>query len=307
MASKQFGKVAVLYGGSSAEREVSLKSGEAVLKGLHAAGIDAHGFDPKHKPVENLKKLGFDQVFIALHGRGGEDGSVQGLLEQLKIPYTGSGVLGSALGMDKVRTKQIWQSLELPTARYRVARRHDYQPESLPEILESLGGCVMVKPSQEGSSIGMAKVASVDELAAAITTAFDYDDEVLLEQYVVGKEYTIAILDGVALPMIRMETPNSFYDYQAKYQSNTTQYHCPCGLDAAFEAELGSLALQAFKAVAGEGWGRVDLMINAANEVFLLEVNTVPGMTEKSLVPMAAKAAGISFPELTLRILQTAE
>ncbi|RCU49887.1 MULTISPECIES: D-alanine--D-alanine ligase [Corallincola] len=307
MASKQFGKVAVLYGGTSAEREVSLKSGEAVLKGLHAAGIDAHGVDPKHQPVSSLHKHGFDQVFIALHGRGGEDGTMQGLLELLQLPYTGSGVLGSALAMDKVRTKQVWQSLGLPTAGYRVAIKDQCSPELLAAYLTELGGCVMVKPANEGSSIGMAKVDTADALTDAVAAAFAYDNEVLLEQYVVGKEYTVAILEGRALPMIRMETPNTFYDYQAKYQSDTTQYHCPCGLDEQFEAELGEIAVRAFDAVAASGWGRVDLMIDDAGEVFLLEVNTVPGMTEKSLVPMAAKAAGIGFPELTLRILQTAD
>ncbi|GAA5218913.1 D-alanine--D-alanine ligase [Corallincola platygyrae] len=306
MAFKRFGKVAVLYGGNSAEREVSLKSGEAVLKGLHSAGIDAHGFDPRHQPLESLKKLGFEQVFIALHGRGGEDGSVQGLLEIMGLPHTGSGVLGSALAMDKVRTKQVWQSLGLPTAGYRVVNRDDFDSQTLPEILEALGGCVMVKPAQEGSSIGMAKVSSVDELATAVKTAFEYDAEVLLEQYIVGQEYTVAILEDRALPMIRMETPNTFYDYEAKYQSNTTQYHCPCGLEDEVESRLQAVSLKAFDAVAASGWGRVDLMINDAGDVFLLEVNTVPGMTEKSLVPMAAKAAGISFAELTLRILQTA-
>lgn len=299
------GKVAVLFGGSSAEREVSLRSGAAVLKGLVESGVDAHPFDPSERPLQALKEDGFDVAFIVLHGRGGEDGTVQGALELMGIPYTGSGVLGSALAMDKVRTKQVWQSLGLPTAAYRVVFRGEYQPSDASALLDALNGAVMVKPANEGSSIGMAKATTALELDKAIQAAFEYDQSVLLEQYITGQEYTVAILGEQVLPAIRMETPREFYDYEAKYSSDTTRYYCPCGLDEHTETQLKKDALAAFKAVAATGWGRVDAMRDQQGKFYLLEANTVPGMTAKSLVPMAAKTAGMSFNELLLAILGT--
>lgn len=298
----EFGKVAVMFGGMSAERSVSINSGTAVLTALIAQGIDAHAFDPKEMPISELTKQGFTRVFIVLHGRGGEDGTMQGALEVLDIPYTGSGVLGAALAMDKIKTKQIWKALGLPTANYAIVDAN-LSSECLKQKLEQLGGVAMVKPANEGSSIGMAKVHNEQELASAVSNAADYDDEVLLEQWIDGEEYTVAILGEKALPAIRMTTPNEFYDYQAKYQSNTTEYHCPCGLEQAQEKQLGDIALKAFKAVQAKGWGRVDFMRDKQNNWYLLEVNTVPGMTETSLVPKAAKQAGIDFQQLVYRVL----
>jgi len=297
-----FGKVAVMFGGHSAEREVSLNSGRAVLAALKAQGIDAHAFDPKQQPLNELKEQGFSRVFIVLHGRGGEDGTMQGALEILEMPYTGSGVLGAALAMDKIKTKQIWNALGLPTAKYQIVSRGE-SLDSLEDVLAELGGMAMVKPANEGSSIGMAKVRSAGELASAISQATDFDDDVLLEQWIDGNEYTVAILGDTALPAIRMTTPHDFYDYDAKYQSTTTQYHCPCGLPADEEKELGDIALKAFKAVHAKGWGRVDFMRDKDNNWYLLEVNTVPGMTETSLVPKAAAQAGISFEQLVHGVL----
>ena len=299
-------KIAVMFGGHSAEREVSLRSGQAVLNALLEQGIDAHGFDPAEQPLLNLQRDGYDQVLIMLHGRGGEDGSLQGLLEQLHIPYTGSGVLGSALGMDKVRTKQIIQTLGLPTATYRVVHKSSYDVGSCKDIMTSFGGAIMVKPALEGSSIGMAKVTTAEQLQQAIQDAFNYDKQVLLEQYIEGDEFTVSILHDKALPSIRMSTPREFYDYQAKYQADSTQYFCPSGADEATEALLGELALAAFKAVGASGWGRVDFMRDSNGQLYILEVNTVPGMTAKSLVPMAAKTAGLTFNQLVLAILATA-
>lgn len=298
-------KIAVLYGGDSAERAVSLNSGKAVANGLTRAGfndvnlIDTQGFE-----LSELKKMGVERVFIALHGRGGEDGTLQGALEYLDIPYTGSGVLGSALAMDKVRCKQIWQSLHYPTANFSVVYKDTFSAEQSLDILASLGGKAMVKPATEGSSIGMAIANNAEELTKALAVAFEYDEQVLVEAWINGLEYTVSILGNNALPAIHMETPNAFYDYEAKYQSTTTQYHCPCGLDEKVESELQALAVKAFKAVGAEGWGRVDFMLNTDNQWQLLEVNTVPGMTETSLVPKAANVAGFSFSDLVTNIIE---
>ncbi|MED5523578.1 MAG: D-alanine--D-alanine ligase [Pseudomonadota bacterium] len=296
-------KVAVLLGGNSAERPISLLSGEAVLRGLIAGGIDAHAFDPAERPLEDLHREGFDKVFIALHGRGGEDGTVQGALEWLGIPYTGSRVLGSALAMDKVRTKQIWQSLGLPTADFWILDKGLLDDTLAADIMT---GPVMVKPSREGSSLGMKKASTVAELKDAVAEAVALDDVVLVERWINGPEFTVGILDNQPLPVIQMKTPNGFYDYQAKYQSNTTQYLIPCGLPVEQEDALKVLSMKAFHAVGAEGWGRVDAMLDEHGHFQLLEVNTVPGMTEKSLVPKAAKATGMDFSTLVCRILASA-
>lgn len=304
---QDMGRVAVLFGGDSAEREVSLKSGQAVYEALLKAGIDAIPFDPAQTPLTELATSGIDRALIMLHGRGGEDGTIQGALEFLKIPYTGSGVLGSALAMDKVRSKAIFEARGLPTAKYHVVNKADVTDLNAAEIMSDFGGQVMVKPSLEGSSIGMTRVQQPEQLQEAIETALEFDDAVLLERYIVGREFTVSILNDEALPSIRMETPRSFYDYKAKYQTDTTSYHCPSGVAQKEEARLAELATQAFKAVGASGWGRVDLMQDQQGNLYLLEVNTVPGMTEKSLVPMAAKAAGLSFQQLVLNILQSSE
>ncbi|MEO1819083.1 D-alanine--D-alanine ligase [Pseudomonas sp.] len=294
-----FGRVAVLFGGSSAERAVSLKSGAAVLAALQAAGVDAYGIDAGPQLAEQLLNERPDRVFIALHGRGGEDGSLQGLLESLQIPYTGSGVMASAIGMDKLRTKQIWQSLGLPTPAYAMLR----DGGQCAEIVERLGTPLIIKPLHEGSSIGMAKADSLQQLQDAWQGAQSYDSEALVEQWIQGAEFTVAVLDGQALPPIRLRTPHTFYDYEAKYQANDTQYLCPCGLPTEQEVQLKALSLRAFEAVGCKGWGRVDVMQDEQGNFYLLEVNTVPGMTDHSLVPMAAKATGLSFGDLVLAIL----
>ena len=304
---RDFGKVAVMLGGSSAEREVSLSSGKAVLRGLLNMGIDAHAFDPAKQPLTQLLAEKFERVVIMLHGRGGEDGSLQGALQQLNLPYSGSGVLGSALCMDKIRSKQVWQSLGLPTANYKIADKRSFDARSCGAIISELGNEVMVKPAQEGSSIGMAKVNSALQLETAIHEAFRYDDKVLIEQFVHGSEYTVSILNGKALPSISMSTPRVFYDYTAKYQADSTVYHCPSDLSYALETTLGELALEAYEALDGSGWGRIDFMQDKLGRFFLLEANTVPGMTEKSLVPLAAKQSGMSFDELSLAVLETTE
>jgi D-alanine-D-alanine ligase len=302
-----FGKVAVMFGGSSAEREVSLNSGKAVMQGLLDLGIDAHPFDPSEQPLTQLLTEKFERVVIMLHGRGGEDGSLQGALQQLHLPYSGSGVLGSALCMDKIRSKQVWQSLGLPTANYKIADKRCFDAGSCGAIMADLGNEVMVKPAQEGSSIGMAKVSSALQLETAMQDAFKYDVKVLIEQFVHGSEYTVSILNGKALPSISMTTPRVFYDYAAKYQADSTVYSCPSGLPDELETQLGELALEAFDALAGSGWGRVDFMQDKLGRFYLLEANTVPGMTEKSLVPLAAKQSGMSFAELSLAVLKTTE
>ncbi len=297
----EFGKVAVLMGGSSAEREVSLKSGNAVLEALLRQGVDAVAIDTAHDVVVQLTQTDFDRVFIVLHGRGGEDGTIQGVLELLGLPYTGSGVLGSALAMDKFRTKQVWLGMNLPTpASVLLNAKTDFV-----QVVEQLGLPLMVKPSLEGSSVGISKVKSIEELASAWKTASEFNCEVIAEQYITGVEYTCAILDGTALPLIRLETPHDFYDFAAKYTDNDTSYICPCGLDDDKEKELQTLVMQAFLAANGHGWGRVDLICDEAGQAWLIEVNTIPGMTDHSLVPKAAKVAGINFDELVLRILAT--
>jgi D-alanine-D-alanine ligase len=296
-------KIAVLYGGNSAERDVSLNSGEAIANGLTKAGFNVVLVDTKTVSLTELVRQKIDRVFIALHGRGGEDGCLQGALEYMGIPYTGSPVLGSSLSMDKVRSKQIFKASNLPTAPFTVIKRADFASESLDEVLANLGGRVMVKPANEGSSIGMAQAQTVQQLESALIEAFGFDDEVLLEAWIDGPEYTVAVLGDQALPAIHMETPREFYDYEAKYQSKSTQYHCPCGLSAEDEDEIKRLSIAAFNATGAKGWGRVDLMRNNAGQWQLLEVNTVPGMTEKSLVPKSAKVYGLSFSELVTEIL----
>ncbi|MEO1752260.1 D-alanine--D-alanine ligase [Thiofaba sp. EF100] len=298
--AQRFGKVAVLYGGWSAEREVSLKSGQAVLAALQARGVDAHGIDAGHDVVERLKAGGFDRAFIVMHGRGGEDGVIQGALELIGLPYTGSGVLASALGMDKLRTKQLWLGAGLPTPAFRVLE----STADAGRAADALALPLMVKPALEGSSIGMSKVWQASELAAAFTKAAGFGP-VLAEQFIEGSEYTVAILGERALPPIRLETSHDFYDFDAKYIANDTRYHCPCGLPPEAEAELKALALAAFRAVGARGWGRVDVMRDAEGRFWLLEINTVPGMTDHSLVPMAARADGMDFEALVLAILAT--
>jgi D-alanine-D-alanine ligase len=302
--SIDFGNVAVLLGGNSAEREVSLRSGSAILNALVRQGINAVAVDPQHDDITELKKQGIDRVFIALHGRGGEDGCIQGFLSTLQLPFTGSDVLSSALAMDKSKTKQIWESYQLPTANYKIIVKDDFDPMQAGDILTSLSGIAMVKPVHEGSSIGMAKVESAQQLQDALAEAFKFDDKVLLESWITGREYTVSMLNGEVLPAIRMQTANAFYDYQAKYQSNDTQYFCPCGLADKELAELNQLAAKAFAAIGCSGWGRVDLMLDQQGNWYLLEVNTVPGMTETSLVPKAAKQAGYDFDQLVLEILK---
>jgi len=299
-----FGKVAVLFGGNSAEREVSLKSGNAVLNALIRQGVDAHAVDPKIDDILQIKALGFERAFIVLHGRGGEDGTIQGFLKTLNIPFTGSDVSSSAIGMDKAKTKQIWQSCQLPTASYQIIIKENFEPSSATDILASLSGAVMVKPVHEGSSIGMAKAENAQQLVAALEEAFKFDNKVLLESWITGDEFTVSMLNGRALPAISMKTTNQFYDYQAKYQSTETQYLCPCGLSENELTELNHLAEEAFKSIGCSGWGRVDFMRDESKNWYLLEVNTVPGMTETSLVPKAAKQVGISFEQLVLSILE---
>lgn len=296
---KAFGRVAVLFGGKSAEREVSLKSGNAVLSALQAAGVDAFGIDVGDDFLQRLASEKIDRAFIVLHGRGGEDGSMQGLLECAGIPYTGSGILASALAMDKLRTKRVWLSLGLPTPNHAVlASEADCHVAAT-----ELGFPLIVKPAHEGSSIGMAKVESLDALIAAWQDAVRYDSQVLVEQWIAGPEYTIAVLRGEVLPPIGLGTPHTFYDYEAKYLADDTQYRIPCGLSAEKEAELKDLTARACEAVGTQGWARADVMQDANGQFWLLEVNTVPGMTDHSLVPMAARAAGLDFQQLVLAIL----
>ncbi len=304
---KQQETIAVLYGGTSAEREVSLNSGKAIANGLKTSGFNVILIDTKASSLTCLAQKNITRVFIALHGRGGEDGCLQGALDYLGLPYTGSNVLGSALSMDKVRSKQIFSANLLPTAPYAVVNKGEFsklkQTGAFEPMLSELGGKVMVKPANEGSSIGMTKAQTKAQLERALMNAFSFDSQVLLEAWIEGPEYTVAILGEAALPAIRMETPREFYDYKAKYQSSSTLYHCPCGLSDKEEKDIQAIALQAFKATGAQGWGRVDLMRNSEGAWQLLEVNTVPGMTESSLVPKAAQAYGLRFSELVERIL----
>jgi D-alanine-D-alanine ligase len=299
---KRFGKVAVLLGGRSAEREVSLRSGAMILKALTESGVDAHAFDTGERALTDLVAERFDRVFIALHGRFGEDGTVQGALELLGLPYTGSGVLASALAMDKWRTKLVWEALGVATPAHALL---DARTDWAGTVAE-LGLPIMVKPACEGSSIGISKVTGVEQLQPAYELAARHDSIVIAEQFIDGEEYTAAILDDEALPLIKLETPRVFYDYQAKYHADDTRYLVPCGLSESRETELKMLALSAFKAVGAEGWGRVDLMMDKSGRAYCLEVNTVPGMTDHSLVPMAARARGIDFKQLVLHILEAA-
>ena len=298
----QIGKVAVLLGGKSAEREVSLMSGNAVLDALRSRGVDAHGFDPAQRPLEDLVREKFLRVFIALHGRYGEDGTVQGALELLNIPYTGSGVMASALAMDKWRTKLVWQAVGVPTPRFEILTAQS----DFAAVAAKLGLPLIVKPSREGSTIGLTKVTDAHQLKSAYDLAAKHDPMVLAEQFISGLELTASILGDTPLPLIRIAAASGLYDYHAKYFADDTQYFCPSGLPQAQEQTLQALALRAFDIVGCSGWGRVDIMLDPSGAPHLLEVNTSPGMTSHSLVPMAAKAHGLDFPDLVLRILESA-
>lgn len=303
---KDFGKVAVLLGGKSGEREVSLKSGAAVLAALKAKGIDAHAFDPRDKPLHDLES--FDRVFICLHGRFGEDGCMQGALEMLHIPYTGSGVMASSIGMDKWRTKLLWRAMNVVTPDFELVTVNS----DFAAIETKLGLPLFVKPANEGSSIGISKVKSAGGLKPAYELAAKADPLVIAEKFVGGGEYTVGIIGNeaggyTALPIIRIVPKNEFYDFEAKYLRNDTEYLCPSGLSAEKEKQIQQEALVAFKTIGCRGWGRVDFLMDASGEHYFLEINTSPGMTDHSLVPMAAKAAGISFEDLVVRILELAD
>lgn len=320
VSAEKFGRVAVLMGGDSAERDVSLKSGTAALEALQRKGVDAFGVDLRFNKkqaagniCQQLSAEKFDIAFIALHGRGGEDGIIQGVLEALGIPYSGCKVTASAIAMDKLRTKLLWAGAGLPTPAFELIKASQVQQQDQ-QVIEriltgvdvSLGFPVMVKPAHEGSSIGMNKADNRAALLAALKTAAQYDNEILVEKWIVGKEYTGAVLAGEALPLIRLETPRDFYDYQAKYVTDDTLYHCPCGLDKGLESQYQSLVIDAFDCIAAEGWGRVDFMCDEQGQAWLIEINTVPGLTDHSLVPMAAKNQGIEFDQLIVQILNTA-
>ena len=299
--ANEFGRVAVLLGGTSTEREISLMSGNAVLAALLRRGVDAQLFDPSVTALAELSQRGFSRVWIALHGPGGEDGTLQGALEFLGVPYTGSGVMGSAIGMDKLRTKRLASAVGVATAKYFVLRsRQDCEA-----AVEHLGLPMIVKPATQGSSVGMSKVERGADLPAAYDAAAITDRSVFAEAWITGGEYTVAMLQGLALPSIRIETPQSFYDYQAKYFRSDTRYFCPSGLAPEAEKHLAALAAAAFSAAGADGWGRVDFMMDKTGRPQLLEINTVPGMTDHSLVPMAARASGIDFDELVWRVLET--
>ncbi len=297
--ARDFGKVAVLMGGLSAEREVSLKSGKAVYDALLRKGVDAHAIDAGKDVLQLLAAGNYDRVFIALHGRGGEDGTLQGALDMLGLPYTGSGVLGSALSMDKLRAKLIWLSAGLPTPEFAVLD----DAADFKQVIEKLGLPLMVKPAREGSSIGISKVTAAAQLPGARQAAAAFDTCVIAERCIEGAEYTAALLGNQALPLIRLETPRTFYDYAAKYSADSTRYFCPAGLSAVQEQTLQEMAQRAFEALGCSGWGRVDFMCDAQGRPWLIECNTVPGMTDHSLVPMAAREAGIAFDDLVWRIL----
>ncbi len=302
MTRRDFGKVAVLMGGPSAEREVSLKSGRAVLAALINGGVDAHGIDADRDVLKQLETGGYTRVFNALHGRWGEDGVIQGALEVLGLPYTGSGLLASALGMDKLLCKQIWRAAEVPTPEHVVLKTRDDLAQAW-----GLGFPLMVKPNREGSSLGISKVRTADELQKAWQQARQFDDAVFAERCIEGKELTAGILGKQVLPLIHIETPRDIYDYEAKYVLDTTRYHCPSRLDPALESVIQNIAREAFDLIGCSGWGRVDFMLDRTEKPYVLEVNTVPGMTDHSLVPKAAKQAGIAFDELVLRILETSD
>ena len=303
---KAFGKVAVLFGGASSEREISIRSGSGVLAALQRKGVDAHAFDPADRPMDDLRREGFERVFIALHGRYGEDGTVQGALELLRIPYTGSGVMASAIAMDKVRTKQIWTAQGLPTPDYRpIEPGTDWN-----DLASQLGLPLIVKPAHEGSTLGLTRVASVAQLPDAYETAARLDASVLAERFVAGRELTVPVLGegpaARALPVIEIRAPEGNYDYQNKYFTNDTLYLCPAPLPEALAREVQSTVVAAYRALGCSGWGRADLMLDSQNRPWLLEMNTSPGMTDHSLVPMAAKAEGVSYDDLVLGVLSTA-
>lgn len=298
----RLGKVAVLMGGSSAERDISLLSGTAVLEALRAKGVDAHPFDPALRPLSELTSEGFQRCFIALHGRGGEDGSLQGALECLRIPYTGSGVMASAIAMDKWRTKMVWLSAGLPTPRYRILEADT----DLGSVVAELGLPLFVKPAREGSSVGATRVDHASDLPAAYTQAAVHDPLVLAEEYIAGQELTAPFLGDRALPLVRIEAPEGNYDYQNKYFTDDTRYHCPSGLDAELESRIQALVMKAARLLDCRGWGRADLILRQDGCPYLLEMNTAPGMTSHSLVPMSARAVGIEFPDLCLQILESA-
>jgi D-alanine-D-alanine ligase len=299
--AKEFGRVAVLLGGDSTEREISLLSGNAVLAALQRRGVDAHAFDPRERSLPQLIDHHFDRVWIALHGPGGEDGTLQGALEYLGVPYTGSGVMGSAIGMDKLRTKRLAHAIGVATADYVVLQG----PQDFEIAIERLGVPMIVKPATQGSSVGMSKVEKATDLPAAYALAAKIETAVFAEPWITGKEYTVAVLQGQALPSIRIETPKTFYDYEAKYFRDDTKYFCPSGLSVPAEQHLANLAVAAFEAVGASGWGRADFMADSTGRPLLLEVNTIPGMTDHSLVPMAARATGVDFDELVWRVLET--
>jgi D-alanine-D-alanine ligase len=298
--SKKFGKVAVLFGGKSSERPVSLNSGGRVLAALQRQGVDAHAFDPAERGLDELQ--GFDRAFIALHGKYGEDGTIQGALELMEIPYTGSGVMASAIGMDKWRSKLLWQAAGIPIPEYALLTADS----DFDAIESSLGLPLFVKPACEGSSLGVTMVTKPGQLSAAYEEAAKYHDLVIVERAVLGGEYTVAVLGGEALPIIKIVPATAFYDYEAKYNRDDTRYLCPCGLPAEREAELRAQSLKAWNVLGGRGWGRVDFLLDQDGAPYFLEVNTSPGMTDHSLVPMAARATGIDYDALVLRVLEKA-
>jgi D-alanine-D-alanine ligase len=306
-----FGKVAVLMGGLSAEREISLLTGHGVLQALRGSGVDAHAFDPSERDMGDLRREGFQRCFIALHGRFGEDGTVQGALELMRIPYTGSGVMASSMAMDKVMTKRLWGAMGLPTPRYVVLEPQQQQRDRVMKVPDELGLPLIVKPPREGSSIGVSKVAGYSQMQSAVALSARYDPDVLCEEFIDGEEVTCPVigtgLQARALPVIRIKAPEGAYDYQNKYFTDVVSYQCPSGLPASEEQEISRIVLAAYRALNCRGWARADLMIRASDrKPFLLEMNTSPGMTGHSLVPMSAKAAGISYPQLCLEILQLA-
>lgn len=299
--ASEFGRVAVLMGGRSAEREISLKSGQAVLEALLAQGIDAHKVDAEVDVSEQLRAGNFDRAFVILHGRGGEDGEIQGVLQALDLPYTGSDITAAVLSMNKNLSKQLWRHEGLSTAEFEQVTTNS----DIDELVSKLGLPIIIKPVNEGSSIGMTKVKSAEDLKSAIKFATEFDAEVIAERWITGEEYTVGILGNKALPVIQLKTPNEFYDFEAKYQSNTTEYLCPCDLNEKDEQECQQIALQAFEGLRMSGWGRVDFMRDESGQFYLIEANSIPGMTDHSLVPMAAKQAGLDFEQLVWAILET--